>query len=278
MAGLGRRSHYRKHLTDSVLNDLPEPTNSNQRIAKVVGTRGSNQFELVVAPPTAAHDGNGNGNGNGNEVESEMDIHIDMTPQLSILPTKYRKLIWLKRNDYVICECAEDDDKVQVNNNNNENTTINTNTNTIDGGIRYMITHILYKDQIKHLKEKKMWPQHSFFASHGGKKNQIRGGGSDDQIREENEILMERAKALIKEEVKSNRLKQVGEEEEEEMDGSNHDNNDDGLQYDDDDENHDYNDNDDGIIFSNNNEDYFVNMNRIAKLKIDDSSSDEDSD
>merc|ERR1719330_1516074 len=120
---------------------------------------------------------------------SEKESDIDMTPQLSILPTKYRKLIWLKRNDYVICECAEDD---QVNSigsskkdhdsnnstNNNENP-----TNTIEGGIRYMITHILYKDQIKHLKEKKLWPVHSFFASHGGQKNQMRGSGSDDQIR-----------------------------------------------------------------------------------------------
>jgi len=214
MAGLGRRSHYRKHLTDSVLHDLPELTNSNQRIAKVVGTRGSNQFELVVAPPppppspnTTNTTSTSTSTTGDTDIDADTDtnidigndIDIDMTPQLSILPTKYRKLIWLKRNDYVICECAEDDNddnddddnddddddddrgqaqtQLQVNHatKNNENKTssnknTNSNSNTIEsgGGIRYMITHILYKDQIKHLKEKHMWPIHSFFASHAG--------------------------------------------------------------------------------------------------------------
>ena len=41
MAGSGRRSHYRKHLTDAVLHDLPEPDETiGQRIARIVGSRG----------------------------------------------------------------------------------------------------------------------------------------------------------------------------------------------------------------------------------------------
>ena len=66
MAGLGRRTHYRKHLTDSVLFDKPEPQ-ENERIAKVVATRGSNQFDVLVA-------------------SSKNSV-------LAILPTKFNKLV-----------------------------------------------------------------------------------------------------------------------------------------------------------------------------------------
>ena len=88
MAGLGRRTHYRKHLTDSVLHDLPEPNPPHSRIAKIVATRGSNQFDVLLA------------NGDGK-------------PELAILPTKFRKLVWLKRNDYVIVETAEDESSIE---------------------------------------------------------------------------------------------------------------------------------------------------------------------
>ena len=275
MAGLGRRSHYRKHLTDSVLNDLPEPTNSNQRIAKVTGTRGSNQFELVVAPPTTIqHDG---------DEKIIPPPELDMTPQLSILPTKYRKLIWLKRNDYVICECAEEegDDDHGANNRDDDGKDYDSsknisakNTKSIEGGIRFMITHILYKDQIKHLKEKKLWPVHSFFStgavhSHNGA---TQGGNfmDDEKMKSENGACIDKAKELM---MKDQNHRDHNEADDE-HDDSNHD---DELIDDEDEHEEEYGYADDGIIFSNDN-DYFVNTNRIAKMKIEDSSSDEDSD
>lgn len=123
MAGLGRRTHYRKHLTDSVLNDLPEPSPPHSLIAKIVSTRGSNQFDVRLADS-------------------------DGQEELAILPTKFRKLVWLKRNDYVIVDTAAevDDEKGET-----------TPTND-SGGIRYMISHILYHEQIKHLVGKGLWP------------------------------------------------------------------------------------------------------------------------
>ena len=290
MAGLGRRSHYRKHLTDSVLNDLPEPTNSNQRIAKVIGTRGGNQFELVVAPPTVfvkrrrqnnnnneggsrddndKHDEgqrhekieNDSGDKDGSTNEEELHIcnvveDLDMTPQLSILPTKYRKLIWLKRNDYVICECAENDhDDAHVEEESNNDIIHQKKQepkNTIEGGIRFMIRHILYKDQIKHLKEKEMWPMHSHFLETNSQ------DGDDEEIAN----IIVKAKALLKQEKENTRSNDgiiyEGDDQEEEEEST---------------ENYDYSD--DGIVFSNTN-DYFVNTNRIAKLKIEDSSSEEE--
>ncbi|CAJ1952466.1 unnamed protein product [Cylindrotheca closterium] len=123
MAGLGRRTHYRKHLTDSVLNDLPEPKEI-EKIAKVVSTRGLNQFDILVASQ-------------GDEVDA------NRTPQLAILPTKFHKLVWVKRNDFVIVETGDDSTE---------------NGDDKKDGIRFMISHILYKDQIKHLKSKSLWP------------------------------------------------------------------------------------------------------------------------
>jgi probable RNA-binding protein EIF1AD len=127
MAGLGRRTHYRKHLTDSVLNDLPEPKD-HERIAKVVSTRGLNQFDILVA---------------------SNDSVDDRTPQLAILPTKFHKLVWVKRNDYVIVQTGDD-----------------ASTDDDESGIRYIISHILYKDQVKHLQSKDLWPTNDLEFQH----------------------------------------------------------------------------------------------------------------
>ena len=132
MAGLGRRSHYRKHITDSVLNTCPEP-GEGERIAKVVGTRGSNQFEIVLSDTKSTCRGNvtitdGNTNSGskkarqpwGQQPQPQPQYHPPHQPsivssartsKLAILPTKYRKLVWLKRNDFVIVRCGQDDDE-----------------------------------------------------------------------------------------------------------------------------------------------------------------------
>jgi probable RNA-binding protein EIF1AD len=172
MAGLGRRTHYRKHLTDAVLNDLPEP-GKDELIAKVVNTRGGNQFDLLIAN--------------------------DATPKLAILPTKFHKLVWVKRKDYVLVQTGTEDDQ-----------------NDELGGVRYMISHILYKDQVKHLKMKGLWPEDDpeFAIGDGAQEEEV-----DDQ-----------------------------------QEGA------------------------DGIVFQDYDEDFdddlFVNTNRVAKIEIDQDSSD----
>jgi probable RNA-binding protein EIF1AD len=199
MSGLGRRTHYRKHLTDAVLNDFPEPA-QNERIAKVVSTRGSNQFDLIVAP-------------------KDPSSEIEPTPQLAILPTKFRKLVWLKRNDYVICSCVEEEDD---------------NKTTADG-IKHMIEHILYKEQIKHLKEKGFWPKDKLFVDREDMKSSDYETDVTNQTQQRNDVC--------------------GSDEESEYSESD----------------------DDGIIYNDEQDDtYYCNMNRIAKVKIEDSS-DEDS-
>lgn len=139
MAGLGRRTHYRKHLTDSVLHDFPEPNPPYSRLAKIVGTRGSNQFDVILS------------GSDGQQQQQEW---------LAILPTKFRKLVWLKRNDFVIVETADNVEPQHKPTDEHDETSTTTTTNNVNdtAGIRCMIAHILYHDQIKHLISKGLWP------------------------------------------------------------------------------------------------------------------------
>ena len=199
MSGLGRRTHYRKHLTDSVLYDYPEPA-ANECIAKIMATRGSNQFDIRIAKQSGHHPNNKNTNNDTEVINEPIDQGIannttsEGGTELAILPTKFRKLIWLKRNDFVIVQYATDEsnDINTTHSNNNNNNEIhhrmeasqsstdnikidNSNGNVASddirktagtknsmgsggGGIRYMITHILYKNQIQHLKTAGLWP------------------------------------------------------------------------------------------------------------------------
>jgi len=233
MAGLGRRTHYRKHLTDAVLYELPEPDRT-QRVGKIVGTRGSNQFDVLIAASSSS-----------SSSAAEQDNNNTV---LAILPTKFRKLVWLKRNDFVIAQTVvdeaedsvvdddgEDDDDIDDKRRNDKKSVTTTTTTKANRepneGIRYMITHILYKDQIQHLVAKDLWPGHDpNFVS-----TDARAGPDKDNTAEEVQ--------------------------------------DDGIVYQ---EYGGYGENEeDG---SDNDADLFVNTNRIANMAIEDSSSDEEDD
>eukprot|EP00579_Thalassiosira_antarctica_P029627 CAMPEP_0202028844 /NCGR_PEP_ID=MMETSP0905-20130828/63663_1 /ASSEMBLY_ACC=CAM_ASM_000554 /TAXON_ID=420261 /ORGANISM="Thalassiosira antarctica, Strain CCMP982" /LENGTH=254 /DNA_ID=CAMNT_0048592567 /DNA_START=28 /DNA_END=795 /DNA_ORIENTATION=+ len=254
MAGLGRRSHYRKHLTDAVLHDLPEPDGIGQRIARVVGTRGGNMFDVIVAPPSSNKDvlpitvkftqddasqskvdqeeiiSGENGTTQSAETSGEPPpIHNLRAPQLAFLPTKFRKLVWIKRNDFVIVECGDEEEE-----------------GTQQLGFRYVITNILYKDQVKHIKSKGLWPSDPYFGDEVPDESGT-GPKGDTEAKED---------------------QQNGDKEDKEE--SNPDDNNEECEG-------TYEDN--GIVFDGHLEDEFmVNTNRIATLRVDDSSSDEDSD
>jgi probable RNA-binding protein EIF1AD len=144
MSGAGRKSQYRKHLTDSVLNDFPEPSpDLGTYLAKVVATRGGNQFDILLASSRVDQDEHDAIPGGtdltvGQEMTASQDQRL---PQLALLPTKFRKLVWIKRNDYVIVESGDA-------------------SSTTGGGARYMIKHVLYKEQLKHLLKEGFWPLH----------------------------------------------------------------------------------------------------------------------
>lgn len=222
MAGLGRRTHYRKHLTDSVLFDLPEPR-KGERIAKVMATRGGNQFDIILS----SFD------------ESSFDEDNERKSHLAILPTKFRKLIWVKRGDFVIVDTGKDDEK-------EGDDEEHAGANNADG-IRFIVSHILYKDQIKHLKSKGLWPTND---------PEFAFGCSDDITGD------------VENDYKENNQNKSFDYE--------------GKNCDDDDKFGPYTTNsevtDDGIVYDSvdNDNDLFVNTNRISTLKIEDSSDSSD--
>ncbi|CAK4613297.1 hypothetical protein LEN26_006800 [Aphanomyces euteiches] len=110
MSGAGRRSGYRKGVTQDVLYGEPEPADG-ELIVRVQSMRGSNLLEIETPEGSTG---------------------------LAMLPTKYRKLIWIRRGDYLIVAGA---------------------TGKSKGAVNYIVEHILYKDQIKHLKKKNVWPE-----------------------------------------------------------------------------------------------------------------------
>jgi probable RNA-binding protein EIF1AD len=249
MAGLGRRSHYRKHLTDAVLNDLPEPDETlGQRIARVSGTRGGNMFDIVVAPLSASRKESSKKEQTTDKEEHVDKIILDLPPslddanrtqQLAFLPTKFRKLVWIKRNDFVIVQCGEEESTEQQSDQKDAG----------GSGFRYVITHILYKDQVKHIKSKGLWPDDPYFA------DEEPAAGSEHNKKEQSNI--------------------ENVDDKDDVDGGG-DGNDNG---DNDSDNEAAYEDDDGIVFDDPlDDDYMINTNRVARLTVDDSSSDEDSD
>jgi translation initiation factor IF-1 len=76
MSGSGRKSQYRKSVTDSFLNDDYVPSEM-ERIVKVLGNRGDNTFEVQFESGDKA---------------------------LARMPKKFNKLIWVKTGDYTVIE------------------------------------------------------------------------------------------------------------------------------------------------------------------------------
>ena len=155
MSGLGRRSHYRKHLTESILTSLPEPTQT-ERIGRVKGSRGGNIIEL--------------------EFKSSVGRE-GVTSSLALLPTKFNKLVWVKRGDYVIAEGAANSlDVVEGEKDKGKDVDVIEEGGDVpvcDGNavvqpsatppkkgeaVGWIIKHILFEEQVKHLRKIGTWP------------------------------------------------------------------------------------------------------------------------
>jgi len=242
MAGLGRRSHYRKYLTDSVLNDFPEPKSSEgERIAQVVGSRGGNLLEIQVAPPPPTNDGD---EGDSEESQNNTNSNNKKQPQLALLPTKFRKLVWVKRGDYIIVggdETAQKQDTGKASISTEDENEHQDNENI---KVRYMVHHILYRDQVKHLKSLGVWPKQFMSADEEVQQQEAMEGeeeqGSSKQIAVGNtasnrEAATDRATAV---DTAEDDQDYYTEESEDEQDDS----------------------------------DLFVNTNRLAKLRVDETS------
>ena len=115
------QSTKRKHVTKEVLDEFRLPQN-NEKVVQILGGRGNNLHE--VYDPSWQNPG-----GIGAELVS------DTQKYLVSMPTKFRKNVWIKRGDFVVVEPIVEGDKVKAE-----------------------IVQILYKEQIKYIKEQGLWP------------------------------------------------------------------------------------------------------------------------
>ena len=104
-------SRTRKNIQNTLFDDCPEPT-ENQSIVRVVATRGTNQIEI--------------------------EFPVTKEKMLVVLPTKFNKLLWVKKGDYVIIS----QDLSEQN----------------KGKIKGFVDHILLAHHIKTLKKQGLWP------------------------------------------------------------------------------------------------------------------------
>lgn len=115
MAGVKRRSNYRKTVTDDVLYGVPELDNGRQ-VAIIQKSQGSNLLEVRLESGDVG---------------------------LAMLPTKFRKLIWVKRGDFVVVSSGDG--------------SIETATGDV-GAVRFIIETVLYPGAIKELQKLGKWP------------------------------------------------------------------------------------------------------------------------
>ncbi|GBG34477.1 S1-like domain-containing protein C146.08c [Hondaea fermentalgiana] len=115
MSGAKRRTKYRKHVETDMLEGLPEP-GEGEEIVRVEALCGGNMLE-VLSP--------------------------DGEKALCLLPAKFRKLVWIKRGNFLIASKSDEDYLTATG---------------AKGRVKYTVVHILFKDQIKHLRQADLWP------------------------------------------------------------------------------------------------------------------------
>lgn len=117
MSKVNKRKHVMKEMqTDDF--DAPE---SNQRICRILGSRGNNLHEVESAEPftgtstdttppstdatNTTTDNANDGSGGGHDTSCQF---------LVSMPTKFRKNVWVKRGNFVIAEPIDEGDKVKA--------------------------------------------------------------------------------------------------------------------------------------------------------------------
>ena len=178
MSGLGRRSHYRKHLTSQILSDYPTPNpEEGEYVGMVICSRGGNIVEVMVDQRAALP-------------TDEASNQSDDGHSLALLPTKFKNLVYIKRGDFVILQSAGhtqskanaekseaalalvegtpsllleagaavtgSDKATSVSSN-----AVGTTAGSAGNKVSYLLQTVLFKDQVKHIKKLdggKLWP------------------------------------------------------------------------------------------------------------------------
>lgn len=111
MSGSKRKSSYRKGVVKSYDEQSDQELGEGDVVAQIISNRGANMFDV--------------------QIPDFVDLRV------ALLPNKYKNLIWIKRNDYVV---------------------INSVSSSDSAGDFYEIKQILNKDNIKYIKSINKWP------------------------------------------------------------------------------------------------------------------------
>lgn len=128
MSGSKRKSQYRKSVTTNYLQtDIT--LDEGDDIARIICSRGANLFEI--------------------------ELSDDLKNGLGLLPNKFRNLIWIKRNDFVIVTITSQPDSSEAV---TDAPAKSSGTESQLSMKRYEVKEILNAEHIKHLKSSNQWP------------------------------------------------------------------------------------------------------------------------
>ena len=140
-----RRTPYRKNVEKDVLEALPEP-GEGQYIVQVVQSHGSNIFE-VTFPPEVTYSSDSDitttATATTTTTSAPATTGVDDATTLARLPTRFRKLIWVKRGTYLLCSSSDTDYQT---------------ASGKKGKVTMNVEYILFERQVKHLQRRNMWP------------------------------------------------------------------------------------------------------------------------
>lgn len=75
-----------------------------------------------------------------------------------MMPTKFKKLIWIKRGDFVILSASDLPSVTEVSVRNSSGAPSSIGSAAVDTfKVNYMIKHILTKPQIRHIQQNGLW-------------------------------------------------------------------------------------------------------------------------
>lgn len=132
----------RKHVMKEMQTDDFDPPESNQRICRILGSRGNNLHEVESAEPFAGTSADTIPPPSTDATNATTDNANDgggsdaCCQFLVSMPTKFRKNVWVKRGDFVIAEPIDEGDKVKAE-----------------------IVRILTAQHIKEFKKMSIWPE-----------------------------------------------------------------------------------------------------------------------
>lgn len=173
----------RKHVMKEMQTDDFDPPESNQRICRILGSRGNNLHEVESAEPftgttdtmttTTTITGTTNAAAAVTSTVPETDNASDGCCQFLVsMPTKFRKNVWVKRGDFVIVEPIDEGDKVKAE-----------------------IVRILTAQHIKEFKKMDIWPE-KFLAKDSHTPDQC--PKADDNSDNDNDLFVNTNRAHYK--------------------------------------------------------------------------------